>query len=39
VADWRDWWREYVWYLLGVWAGVLTALGLLAYVIQHRVFL
>jgi len=39
VADWRDWWREYVWYLLGVWAGVLAALGLLAYVVQHRVFL
>jgi hypothetical protein len=39
VADWWDWWREYVWYLLGVWAGVLAALGLLAYVVQHRVFL
>jgi hypothetical protein len=39
VADWRDFWREYVWYLLGVWAGVLAALGLLAYVVQHRVFL
>ena len=39
VADWRDWWREYAWYLLGVWAGVLAALAVLAYVVQHRVFL
>jgi len=39
VAGWRDWWREYIWYLLGVWAGVLAALGVLAYVVQHRVFL
>jgi hypothetical protein len=39
VADWRDWWREYVWYLGGVWAGVLAALAILAYVVQHRVFL
>ena len=38
VADWRDWWREYVWYLGGVWAGVLAALAILAYVVQHRVF-
>jgi hypothetical protein len=39
VADWRDWWREYAWYLLGVWAGVGVALAVLAYVVQHRTFL
>lgn len=39
VATWRDWWREYAWYLFGVWAGVLAALAILAYVVQHRVFL
>jgi hypothetical protein len=39
VADWRDWWREYAWPLVGVWAGVLGALVLLAYVVEHRTFL
>jgi hypothetical protein len=39
VADWRDWWREFVWPLVGVWAGVLGALALLAYVVEHRTFL
>jgi hypothetical protein len=39
VADWRDWWREYAWYLLGVWAGVGVALAVLAYVVEHRTFL
>ena len=39
VADWRDWWREYAWFLLGVWAGVGAALAILAYVVEHRTFL
>jgi hypothetical protein len=39
VASWRDWWREYAWLLLGVWAGVLAALAILAYVVQHNTFL
>jgi hypothetical protein len=32
VASWRDWWREYTWLLLGVWAGVVIALGGVHYV-------
>jgi hypothetical protein len=39
VASWRDWWREYAWFLVGVWAGVLAALGILVYVVQHHTFL
>jgi hypothetical protein len=30
VASWRDWWREYLWMLGGVWAGVVVALLVLA---------
>jgi hypothetical protein len=39
VASWQDWWREYGWFLAGVWGGVLAALGILAYVVQHNTFL
>ena len=30
VAGWRDWWREFAWFVGGVWAGVLIALAVLA---------
>jgi hypothetical protein len=30
VTGWREFWREYVWFLLPVWAGVLAALGVIA---------
>jgi len=39
VADWRDWWQEYAWFLIGVWAGVGAALAILAYVVEHHTFL
>jgi hypothetical protein len=39
VASWRDWCREFAWFLVGVWAGVLAALGILVYVVQHHTFL
>ena len=30
VASWRDWWREYLWLVGGVWLGVVAGLGALA---------
>ena len=36
VASWRDWWREYTWLLLGVWFGVVIALGGVYYVATHN---
>ncbi len=32
VATWRDWWREFVWLLAGVWLGVIAGLAGLAFV-------
>jgi hypothetical protein len=36
VASWRDWWREYAWLLLGVWVGVVIALGGVYYIATHN---
>jgi hypothetical protein len=31
VASWRDWWREYLWLVAGVWFGVIVGLIALAF--------
>lgn len=35
VATWRDWWREYLWLLAGVWLGVVVGLAGLAFVVTR----
>jgi hypothetical protein len=38
VASWRDFWAEYAWMLVGVWGGVLAALGVLGWLVRNRTF-
>lgn len=36
VVSWRNWWAEFVWYLLAVWIGELIGLRLLASALTRR---
>ena len=36
VVTWRNWWAEFVWYLLAVWVGELVGLRLLASALTRR---
>lgn len=38
VASWRDFWREYIWLAIGVWLGVVLALGAVNLIFGRALF-
>ena len=38
AASWRDYWREYLWLAMGVWLGVIVALGAVNLIFGRALF-
>jgi hypothetical protein len=38
AASWRDYWREYIWLAVGVWLGVVVALGAVNLIFGRALF-
>jgi len=38
AASWRDYWREYMWLAVGVWLGVVVALGAVNLIFGRALF-
>jgi hypothetical protein len=39
VASWRDWWKEFLWLLAGVWGGVVADVALLGALLSRTTLL